>query len=286
MVIGHTAQLERLKELARTDKLSHGYIFFGEPSIGKRACAEAFARFLETGDFSSASLRPLSDVHVIAPNPETQIIGIDAIREMRNFLAQKPNVSRYRTLIIDDAHTLTGEAAPALLKITEEPPSSALIILIAPDHEMLLPTIQSRVEKFYFSPVEEKEIAQWLLKDCGASKEEASRVASRAFGAPGVAWKLLNDQRFKKLHADAKKFFALHGKERRDFIKELTAQDDDIPPEDAFHFDRFLEALMREAMPLSAKNTPFFSACLKLREQADYFNLNPRLQLTALAQLS
>lgn len=285
MLLGHRKQLERLTACAEQGTLSHGYIFFGAPHIGKRACAEALANYFETGTLDPAGARPLSDARVIVPDPEKQMIGIDAIREMRNFLAQKPNASRYRTLIIDDAHTLTGEAGNALLKITEEPPGAALIILVAQDCEMLLPTIQSRLEKTYFTGVNGKEIERWLAAAHGAKKDDAARAAAGAFGAPGLAWKMLYDERFRALEASAKKFFALRGNSRRDFIKELTADKTGAPPEDAFHFDRFLEALLYASLPLTAANAPFVKACLRLRERAVYFNLNPRLQLTALAEL-
>jgi DNA polymerase-3 subunit delta' len=285
MLLGHTKQITRLTKLAKQGELSHGYIFFGEPHIGKRTSAEALANYFETGELGTTRERPLADAHTITPDVKTQVIGIDAIREMLAFLSRKPNTSNYRTLIIDDAHTLTGEAANALLKITEEPPVSALIILIVQDHGLLLPTIQSRLEKIYFAGGMKKgEVAQWLMSTHGAKKEDAVRAAERSFGVPGLAWSMLYDPQFRTLQEQAKKFFSLRGKEKQDFIKELTATDETISASEAFHFDRFLEALVYASMPLTARNTAFMSACLKLREQAGYLNLNPRLQLTALAE--
>lgn len=76
-------------------------------------------------------------------NPQGSI-GIDEVRTLKRHIFQKPVKLPNKIVIITDAQTLTIEAQNALLKILEEPPSSAIIILEARDKTDLLPTIVSR----------------------------------------------------------------------------------------------------------------------------------------------
>jgi len=78
-----------------------------------------------------------------------------------------------RTAIIDECELLTTEAQNALLKITEEPPLSSLLVLATNDLDALLPTISSRLQKIYFGIVTEKEIVAWLTGERGIVKKIA-----------------------------------------------------------------------------------------------------------------
>ena len=60
---------------------------------------------------------------------------------------------RYRVGVIDDAHTMNASAANAFLKTLEEPPERAVIVLIAPGPETLMPTVASRALNFRFAAV-------------------------------------------------------------------------------------------------------------------------------------
>lgn len=83
------------------------------------------------------------DLFVISPIKVA--ISIDQIRELKGHIYQKPLTLPYKFVIIEQAHKLTPEAQNALLKILEEPPTQAVIILQAVDKTQLLPTIISRV---------------------------------------------------------------------------------------------------------------------------------------------
>lgn len=78
--------------------------------------------------------------------PEKLHVSIDQVRNLRSTIYQKPVKSRFKLAIIYRAHTLTKEAQNALLKLLEEPPEHAVIILQAENKDSLLPTILSRVE--------------------------------------------------------------------------------------------------------------------------------------------
>ncbi len=76
--------------------------------------------------------------------------GIDEIRELREGIRFVPTKSKYKVFIIDEASQLTKEAANALLKILEEPPSHAIFILATTEAHKMIPTIISRCQRFDF----------------------------------------------------------------------------------------------------------------------------------------
>lgn len=164
------------KKLAAAAKLAHGYIFFGPGVKNKRDFAFSLARYLEEGVFSPSG-KVLGDTIFIAP-PKRQALGIEQIREVKNFLWQRPNRSLYRTLILDGSVAITAEAQNALLKVAEEPPPSALIILLIDDPERLQPTLQSRFQKIFFPQPAGREVVEKYLSVAGefwnspASKRE------------------------------------------------------------------------------------------------------------------
>ena len=215
MILGHKKLIEDFTKLANAHKLGHAYLFCGSAMIGKRTFATALARFLEKGSFEvPATGEVLQDTKIIDlafakqldPDKKGDSIGIDAAREIKDFLWQKPNASPRRTLILDEAEFLTTEAQNALLKITEEPPQSSLIILISSDPDGLLPTILSRVEKIYFGLVPECEIAPWLTKERKLSATEAKTLAKRSFGKPGLAIRFLKMKLCSKMSRSPKNY--------------------------------------------------------------------------------
>lgn len=293
MIIGHSKILKDLQNLAANGNLSQSYLFFGPSMTGKRTAALAFAKFLEKGELAAPHEgEVLQDAKVIdlaymkALNAKTKdSIGIDAAREIRNYLSIKPAVypdrsggaSPRRTLIIDDAEMLTTEAQNALLKVTEEPPASSLIIFIASDPDAIVPTILSRVQKVYFGPVAETKIAAWLEESCGIAKPKAVEAAKRAFGKPGLAWRLLLDETLRDRLALAEKFLKSPAASRKDFIKELIEPDD-------FSLRRFLETVILQLAWQKDKAGvgPLWHKTLALHDAAMNFGLSPRLQLEAL----
>jgi DNA polymerase III subunit delta' len=283
-MIGHQNILGDLKALNDHEALGHGYIFYGPSMVGKKLAAVEFANYLEAGAFEQTENKILSDMMLVSPL-ENDSIGIDAVRDIRNFLWQKPNASQRRTLIINDAELATTEAQNALLKITEEPPISSLLILITSDIESILPTIASRLPKIYFGTVPEKEIATWLTGS-GVEKTKATAIAKKAMGKPGLAWRLLNDEDFQEQLALAEKVLKSSATTRRDLIKKI------LEPEE-FNFRQFLDAIILQlawreqtgtaTAATAAKATGLlWHKALALYDRETNFSLNPRLQIEAL----
>ena len=282
IMIGHEKIIADLKSLHEHGELSHGYIFFGPAMVGKRTAAREFATFLEKGKFESNESGEnviLSDMMLIEPG-ENGSIGIDAVREIRNFLWQKPNASSRRTLIINDAELLTTEAQNALLKITEEPPASSLLILVTSDAEAILPTITSRLPKIYFGTMPEKEIEKWLASlaaETKTKKANSPEVAKKYFGKPGLAWRLLHDKDFQKQLELAEKLLKTPAATRRDLIKKIIEPDE-------FSFRKFLDAVIMTLAWQGAtkQKIALWHKALALYDRESNFSLNPRLQMEAL----
>jgi len=285
-IIGHQANIDRLTRFADKRALPHGFLFFGPEGVGKKQVALGLARYLEAGTFTvpppdflkakeATSFRmPLGDRLLILPD-ETGKIGIDEVRRIRYFLSQRPNRSPYRVLILDEAERLTREAEHALLKITEEPPEAGILILIARDPELLLPTITSRLAPLYFSLVPQAQVQEWLRGELLLNAKEAARFTKDSLGAPGLAVRLFSDKRFQRRLLLAEEFLAL--RDRKEIIKKILQPDD-------FNFGTFLDALIlclaREEF--SSAKRALWHELLELRGNESYFNLNPRIQLTAL----
>ena len=145
--------IEDFKKLVLKERLSHAYLFSGGNESDREAkfsFAEALANFLEKGEFERPSNYLIE--RLVLEKSEEEGIGIDSVRFLKHFLSQQPILAKFRTVIIKDAEVLTLQAQNALLKIVEEPPPTALVILIVRNEESLFPTLISRLQRVHFSP--------------------------------------------------------------------------------------------------------------------------------------
>jgi len=82
------------------------------------------------------------------------------------------------------------DIANIFLKILEEPPESATLILLAPSPFQLLPTIRSRCLQFSFTPLSLEEVEEILRKHTQMTPEERRIAAQFSEGCPGKAMEL------------------------------------------------------------------------------------------------
>ncbi len=113
--------------------------------------------------------------------------GIDQIRELREMVRYAPASSRYKVVILDEAHQLTDDASNALLKTLEEPPERVVFILATTRAEDLVETIKSRAQLFQFRALTFKEIGEEIERIAGEEKLtiEPGAVAVLARAAEG-----------------------------------------------------------------------------------------------------
>ena len=84
--------------------------------------------------------------------------GVDSVRELIEQVNYQPILGRYKVYIIDEVHNMSNAAFNALLKTLEEPPSYCVFILCTTEPNKLLPTLLSRVQRFDFSKVSNKDL--------------------------------------------------------------------------------------------------------------------------------
>jgi DNA polymerase-3 subunit delta' len=114
-------------------------------------------------------------------------VEVEEIRKIAPFMRMTPSVPNgWRIVIIDDADTMNRSSQNALLKILEEPPKKALLILVVHRLGALLPTILSRCSVIPFHPLGEDEIRP-LIEKKHLSPALARRIAGMAEGSPGRA---------------------------------------------------------------------------------------------------
>jgi DNA polymerase-3 subunit delta' len=159
----------RLLDAALREGPAHAYLFHGPPGVGKREVARTFARALI--DTTRAVHPDLYELDALG-----EMIRIDAIRELRRDLHMRPFESDRRVYLLHHAHLMNEDAADALLKDLEEPPSYAVIVLIADDLGPLPETILSRCQLVPFRRLSEKVIRE--LVDARAPQlDEEGRAA-------------------------------------------------------------------------------------------------------------
>ncbi len=83
------------------------------------------------------------DVLIIPPDPPQMMIKVDQVRRVIDTIYFKPGEARERVYIFTDS-AFMKEAANSLLKLLEEPPGFATILLLTENPGELLPTIRSR----------------------------------------------------------------------------------------------------------------------------------------------
>jgi DNA polymerase-3 subunit delta' len=164
---------KRLLSAALTDGPAHAYLLHGPPGVGKRELAKLFAAEL-LGDHARVERGTHPDLYVLEPLGDQ--IRIDDIRTLRRDLHMRPFEASKRVYLIFGADTMNEDAADALLKDLEEPPSYAVIVLIASDLGPLPETILSRCQLVPFRRLSEKAIR--ALVDARAPQlDEESRAA-------------------------------------------------------------------------------------------------------------
>jgi len=233
------------KRLVKNDLLGHGYILYGPDRKQQFSAAKMLANFLESKKYEEPS-GILIETRLI--DGVKQELGVDVARSFSEFLYRQPVRSPKRTLIVNAAGDLTTQAQNALLKIAEEPPSHALILLIVRDLNLLLPPLVSRFQKIYISS--------------GASQ----RILSST------------EQEAKNL---VETFLMSTPKGRSDLIKELVANEKEVVAKEEKIVDTFVELLIEELAKKPEANWRALKHLLARQRVLGDFNVNRRLQLEA-----
>ncbi len=200
------------KITADRDRMPHSWLFCGPPGLGKNGVACRYSEMLlgEVRGFSAAS-HP--DFHVLCPEAELDpegsllqrygmryyvtkpgqqpksVISVDQVRALSNAIISFGHGS-FKVVLITPAHKMNINAANALLKSLEEPPTNTVFILVSDRPDLLPATILSRCSRIDFRIPPRDEALTWL-----SGKTDNGRAAIAldvARGAPLLAEEYLN----------------------------------------------------------------------------------------------
>ena len=158
---------------------AHAYLFHGPAGVGKRTAARAFAAAL-LGDDRRVQAGTHPDLFLLEALGD--MIRIDEVRALHRDLHMRPYEAEWRVYVIADAHLLNEDAADALLKDLEEPPSYAVIVLVADELGPLPPTIRSRCQLVPFRRLPERVIRSLLAERAPGLSEPEARALARVSG--------------------------------------------------------------------------------------------------------
>ena len=213
LLLGHPAAEASLLEGLAGGRLHHAWLITGPEGIGKATLAYRFARRLLAGrpapgevDGEGLALDPAHPVfRRVAAGAHADLITVERgydekrkrartvitvedVRRVAAFMALTPAEGGWRVAVVDGAEEMNQAAANALLKVLEEPPARAVLLLVSAAPGRLLPTLRSRCRRLRLSSLSDPVMAEVLAHALPDMAEtERGRLATLAEGSPGRA---------------------------------------------------------------------------------------------------
>jgi DNA polymerase-3 subunit delta' len=216
-LLGHATAEKTMLAAHQSGRLHHAWLLAGPRGIGKATLAWRFARFLLAGQPRAGLFGAADSLDVPADTPGRSLvdarshpdlfhlrrtlnpdtgrmraeIAVDDVRELGAFMHMTPAMGQWRVAIVDAADEMNRNSANAVLKVLEEPPPKAVLLIVAHAPGRLLPTIRSRCRRLALQPLPD-EIVMRLLGDYApdVKEEERAVLARLSEGSIGRALEL------------------------------------------------------------------------------------------------
>ena len=217
-LFGHDAAEATLLDAIQGGRMHHAWLMIGPEGVGKATLAYRFARRLLAGRPTEPSLalpathpvfrRVAAGSHADLMTVERGInektkrmrmqIPVEDIRKINGFMSLTPAEGGWRVVIVDGADEMNQASANALLKILEEPPGKAILLLTCAAPGRLPATIRSRCRRLRLNPLDDAAMAR-VMDDIapGLDPDERGRLVTLAEGSPGRALILAEEEGLK-----------------------------------------------------------------------------------------
>jgi DNA polymerase-3 subunit delta' len=219
VLYGHGEAERTLLEAYRSGRLPHAWLISGPTGVGKATLAYRMARFvLAHSDPHSPAVAAAQSLHVDPGHPVArriaaqaqgdllvlertinektgklrQDIQVDDVRRTVGFFGSTAGEGGWRVAIVDAVDELNREGANALLKVLEEPPWRALLLLVSHSAGRVLPTIRSRCRLLALRPLSADDVARAVIAAAGSSEGDVAAAAAVAEGSVRRALTLLD----------------------------------------------------------------------------------------------
>jgi DNA polymerase III subunit delta' len=212
-LFGHADGERALLDAYRGGRMPHAWLIGGPRGIGKATLAYRMARFvLAHPDPAAAEVQSAKSLAVAAEQPvarriaaqaqpdllvlertvgETgkmrQDIAVDDVRRSVAFFGSTAGEGGWRIAIIDAVDELNRNGANALLKILEEPPRRALLLLVSHAEGTVLPTIRSRSRLLRLRPLPIADVARAAAAGLGRDDDDPEVQSAAAIAEGSVA---------------------------------------------------------------------------------------------------
>lgn len=205
-IIGQQAVVRTLQNAIEQNRIHHAWLFCGVRGVGKTTTARIFAKALNCAN--GPAKEPCNDCSIcreITEGIDLDVREIDAatyskaedVRDLRELMQFQPARDRRRIFIIDEVHSLSGQAWNALLKQIEEPPPHVIFMMATTEMHKIPATILSRVQQLALRKITVDEVAARLGEICvaeglTADDDALAMIARRGEGSVRDSLSLLD----------------------------------------------------------------------------------------------
>jgi len=185
-IVGQGTITTTLKNAIRQERVPQSFLFSGPRGVGKTSTARILAKALNCKEgptekpcgkcISCKEIEQGNSMDVLEIDGASNR-GIEEIRTLRENVKFKPSAGRYKIYIIDEVHSLTGDAFNALLKTLEEPPAHVKFIFATTESHKVPLTILSRCQRLQFKRISVPEAVEKLEKIAQKEKLKCEKNA-------------------------------------------------------------------------------------------------------------